>query len=89
MAANSTSRPPMDDSFSEKDVTGVHCLEQPATMSKDAKMEASEKKLDLSPKEQYRKLWASMKSQRRYCWWALYVMVLTFAWGKLTPLTKY
>ena len=76
----------MDDSLSvhalEKSSTGVQCLEPSAATSEDPKMEASAKKLDLSVKEQYHKLWASMKSQRRFCWWALYVMILTFAWGK-------
>ncbi|KAK8852099.1 MFS general substrate transporter [Apiospora arundinis] len=84
MGANITSHPPMDDSSAqalEKDGADVVCLEQSATMSKDAKVEASAKSLDLSVKEQYQKLWTSMKSQRRFCWWALYVMVLTFAWG--------
>ncbi|KAK8104479.1 general substrate transporter [Apiospora kogelbergensis] len=85
MVANSTSHPPMDDSLSvhalEKSSTGVQCLEPSAATSEDPKMEASAKKLDLSVKEQYHKLWASMKSQRRFCWWALYVMILTFAWG--------
>lgn len=91
MGANITSHPPMDDSSAqalEKDGTDVVCLEQSATMSKDAKVEASAKSLDLSVKEQYQKLWTSMKSQRRFCWWALYVMVLTFAWGKYANLVN-
>ncbi|KAH8880201.1 general substrate transporter [Thozetella sp. PMI_491] len=77
MTSNTSSETPVDiRSFDdmEKNAAEAECVEQPS-------MRTATSKIDLSPKEQYRKLWASMKMQKRFCWWALYVMVLTFAWG--------
>jgi MFS family permease len=36
---------------------------------------------DLTPKEQYQRLWANLKKDRRYVFWSLYIMSLVFAWG--------
>lgn len=36
---------------------------------------------DLTAKEQYRKLWAAIKADKRFVWWTLYVMLLVFSWG--------
>lgn len=36
---------------------------------------------DLSAKEQYRKLWAAIKADKRFCIWTLYTMLLVFGWG--------
>lgn len=35
----------------------------------------------LSPKEQYKQLWANLRKDRRFVLWALYVMMLVFGWG--------
>ena len=36
---------------------------------------------NLTAKEQYSRLWTAIKADRRFVWWALYVMVLVFGWG--------
>lgn len=36
---------------------------------------------DLTPKEQYQKLWANLKKDKHFVFWALYVMSLVFGWG--------
>lgn len=36
---------------------------------------------DVAPKEQWRKLWGSIKAEKRFCWWTLYTMLLVFSWG--------
>ncbi len=36
---------------------------------------------DLTAKEQYRKLWAAIQADRRFCIWTLYTMLLVFGWG--------
>lgn len=36
---------------------------------------------DLTPKEQYKQLWANLKKDRRYVLWSLYIMSLVFGWG--------
>ncbi|PPJ58756.1 hypothetical protein CBER1_08372 [Cercospora berteroae] len=36
---------------------------------------------NLTAKEQYAQLWAAIKADSRYCWWALYCMILVFGWG--------
>ena len=36
---------------------------------------------NLTAKEQYRKLWAAIKADRRFCLWTLYTMLLVFGWG--------
>lgn len=34
---------------------------------------------DLTAKEQYQRLWANLKKDRRYVFWSLYIMSLVFA----------
>ncbi|KXH50135.1 hypothetical protein CSIM01_07359 [Colletotrichum simmondsii] len=36
---------------------------------------------DLTPKQQYQRLWANLKQDKRYVFWALYIMSLVFGWG--------
>lgn len=36
---------------------------------------------NLTAKEQYQKLWAAIKEDKRFCLWTLYTMMLVFAWG--------
>ncbi|KAF4973864.1 hypothetical protein FZEAL_9182 [Fusarium zealandicum] len=36
---------------------------------------------DLTAKQQYAQLWASLKKDRQFVFWALYVMSLVFGWG--------
>lgn len=36
---------------------------------------------ELSPKEQYQRLWANLKKDKRYVFWSLYIMSLVFGWG--------
>lgn len=36
---------------------------------------------DLTPKEQYQRLWANLKKDKRYVFWSLYIMSLVFGWG--------
>lgn len=36
---------------------------------------------NLTAKEQYAKLWAAIKEDRRYVYWTLYTMLLVFGWG--------
>lgn len=38
-------------------------------------------KSTLSAKQQYQQLWTAIKADSRYCWWALYCMLLVFGWG--------
>lgn len=38
-------------------------------------------KTNLTAKQQYKQLWAALKADSRYCWWALYCMLLVFGWG--------
>lgn len=37
--------------------------------------------LDMSPKEQWRKLWKAIQAEKRFCLWTLYTMLLVFSWG--------
>ena len=48
-------------------------------VSADAKEEVRQV-TNLTAKEQYKKLWAAIKSEKRFCWWTLYTMLLVFAW---------
>ncbi|KAF5025507.1 hypothetical protein F66182_2412 [Fusarium sp. NRRL 66182] len=36
---------------------------------------------DLTPKQQYQRLWANLKKDKRYVWWSIYIMSLVFGWG--------
>ncbi|KAK1542024.1 hypothetical protein CPAR01_05411 [Colletotrichum paranaense] len=36
---------------------------------------------DLTPKQQYQRLWTNLKQDKRYVFWALYIMSLVFGWG--------
>ena len=36
---------------------------------------------NLTAKEQYAKLWAAIKADKRFCLWTLYTMLLVFGWG--------
>jgi len=36
---------------------------------------------DLTPREQYQKLWANLKKDKHFVFWALFVMCLVFGWG--------
>ncbi|KAH9231592.1 hypothetical protein K456DRAFT_1840614 [Colletotrichum gloeosporioides 23] len=36
---------------------------------------------DLTPKQQYQRLWINLKKDKRYVFWALYIMSLVFGWG--------
>ena len=36
---------------------------------------------NLSAKEQYGRLWAAIKADKRFCLWTLYTMLLVFGWG--------
>lgn len=38
-------------------------------------------KINLTAKQQYQQLWAALKADSRYSWWALYCMFLVFGWG--------
>jgi MFS family permease len=35
----------------------------------------------MTPKQQYQRLWANLKKDKRYVFWSLYVMALVFGWG--------
>ncbi|KAJ5358603.1 uncharacterized protein N7496_011016 [Penicillium cataractarum] len=37
--------------------------------------------LDMTPKEQWRKLWKAIQAEKRFCLWTLYTMLLVFSWG--------
>lgn len=36
---------------------------------------------DLTPKQQYQRLWTNLKKDKRYVLWSLYIMSLVFGWG--------
>ncbi|KAJ5111184.1 hypothetical protein N7532_001719 [Penicillium argentinense] len=36
---------------------------------------------EITAKEQLRQLWAAIRSEKRFCWWTLYTMLLVFSWG--------
>ncbi|KAJ5635298.1 uncharacterized protein N7484_008611 [Penicillium longicatenatum] len=36
---------------------------------------------NLTAREQWSKLWLAIKANRRFCWWTLYTMLLTFGYG--------
>ncbi|CAI6098732.1 hypothetical protein V2G26_002177 [Clonostachys chloroleuca] len=36
---------------------------------------------DLTPKQQYQRLWFNLKKDKRYVLWSLYIMSLVFGWG--------
>ncbi|OIW24783.1 general substrate transporter [Coniochaeta ligniaria NRRL 30616] len=36
---------------------------------------------DMTPREQYKQLWANLKKDRRFVLWSCYVMILVFGWG--------
>ncbi|KAH7007770.1 general substrate transporter [Ilyonectria destructans] len=36
---------------------------------------------DLTPKQQYQRLWTNLKKDKRYVLWSVYIMSLVFGWG--------
>ncbi|KAJ5281035.1 hypothetical protein N7478_006407 [Penicillium angulare] len=36
---------------------------------------------DMTTKEQWRKFWAAIQADKRFCLWTLYTMLLVFSWG--------
>ncbi|KAF7188280.1 Major facilitator-type transporter ecdC [Pseudocercospora fuligena] len=50
-----------------------------STASKEESMPRNHR--DIAPKEQFAKLWAAIKAEKRFCWWGLYCMLLVFGWG--------
>lgn len=51
------------------------------SISSTSAHEPAPMRTDLTAKEQYKKLWAAIKVDRKFCWWGLYCMLLVFGWG--------
>ncbi|OQE29866.1 hypothetical protein PENSTE_c002G07012 [Penicillium steckii] len=58
------------------DITHVETAEEPLPSKLEEYQQA-----DVAPKEQWRRLWVSIKDEKRFCWWTLYTMLLVFSWG--------
>lgn len=71
-----TSTYSLEDKTEKSDVT----MTQLENVSSARQQEQSHA-MDLTPKEQYSKLWQNMKKDSRFCWWTLYTMLLVFGWG--------
>jgi MFS family permease len=56
-------------------------LEKATVIEKDPAVIAAMDPQALTPKQQYARLWANLKKDKRYVFWALYVMALVFGWG--------
>lgn len=69
----------MDDVNVEK-IGAVH-VEEESLSTTSSRPDAPASKTDLTAKEQYAKLWAAIKAEKRFVWWTLYVMMLVFGWG--------
>jgi SP family general alpha glucoside:H+ symporter-like MFS transporter len=55
-------------------------VEKAATVDEPAVLKAIEAQ-DLTPKQQYQRLWTNLKKDKRYVFWSLYTMSLVFGWG--------
>ncbi|KAH8171952.1 sugar transporter domain-containing protein [Sarocladium implicatum] len=56
-------------------------VEKATIIEKDPAVIAAMDPQGLTPKQQYARLWANLKKDKRYVCWALYVMALVFGWG--------
>ncbi|KAK2596617.1 hypothetical protein QQS21_006293 [Conoideocrella luteorostrata] len=62
-------------------------VEKSTTMAQHAEVSIADDKTPVSPPEQltpgeqYRQLWANLKKDKHFVFWALYVMTLVFGWG--------
>ncbi|KAH6869330.1 general substrate transporter [Thelonectria olida] len=55
-------------------------VEKAAAVDEAAVLKAIEAQ-DLTPKQQYQRLWTNLKKDKRYVFWSLYTMSLVFGWG--------
>ncbi|KAF2167020.1 hypothetical protein M409DRAFT_66125 [Zasmidium cellare ATCC 36951] len=69
----------MEDVAVEK-VGAVH-VEAESISSTSSHPDVSPTRTDLTAKEQYAKLWAAIKAEKRFVWFTLYCMLLVFGWG--------
>ena len=56
-------------------------VEKATIIEKDPAVIAAMDPQGLTPKQQYARLWANLKKDKRFVLWALYVMTLVFGWG--------
>ncbi|VUC30176.1 unnamed protein product [Clonostachys rosea] len=69
----------------EEPVTAVVSLttdhiEKPAVYD-DVAVQKAVQVDDLTPKQQYQRLWFNLRKDKRYVFWSLYIMSLVFGWG--------
>lgn len=64
----------------EVEKTGISHVEALSDNVLPAKLEGHQP-VDLTPKEQWRKLWGAIRAEKRFCLWTLYTMLLVFGWG--------
>lgn len=69
----------MEDVAIEK-VGAVH-IEAESISSTTSQPDVAPTRTDLTAKEQYAKLWAAIKAEKRFVWFTLYAMLLVFGWG--------
>ncbi|KAF4777863.1 hypothetical protein HER10_EVM0008786 [Colletotrichum scovillei] len=70
----------MDAKSTEATTVVAHDHIEKLAIADEAVTKATENQ-DLTPKQQYQRLWANLKQDKRYVFWALYIMSLVFGWG--------
>jgi len=66
----------------EKNTTVLHLeTDSIPSIMKDEVQEEVRQTTNLTAKEQYAKLWAAIKADKRFCLWTGYTMLLVFGWG--------
>lgn len=74
-------------------VSGIELEKNDAVHVEDGSLSTISSRMDapaqtnLTAKQQYQQLWTAIKADSRYCWWALYCMLLVFGWGYVNAIT--
>ncbi|KAJ6002762.1 hypothetical protein N7451_005309 [Penicillium sp. IBT 35674x] len=72
----------MDPTLSKEALEAEKKASSHIEMAEECEMKQSiHQEPNITAKEQWSKLWAAIKTNRRFCWWTLYTMLLTFGYG--------
>jgi SP family general alpha glucoside:H+ symporter-like MFS transporter len=62
-------------------IGSIDHIEKAAAVVEESALPKAMDPQHLTPKQQYQRLWANLKKDKRYVLWALYIMSLVFGWG--------
>jgi len=72
----------MDRTLSKESLEAEKTAQSHIEVAEECEMKQSiHQEPNITAKEQWSKLWAAIKANRRFCWWTLYTMLLTFGYG--------